>query len=188
MIGDFGISVVKKRLSTVTSTPSFISAHHSPADSCALGVGTPLFMAPELLALVRDDCRTQHGEKCGGVSVVIADDEGCHRVGIDEQIGFAAADMWALGLTLISLTIGRCPVSFGSQGFRALQQEAPPRCSFMSVSAALAQFKSVALTTSARRQHARQHIENGVVLLVTCSPLTRRNGRVHMLFGKSPKR
>jgi serine/threonine protein kinase len=98
MIGDFGISVVRRRQSTSSSTSTALSSSAGILlDDRPLGVGTPLFMAPELLVVERTAVAVDH------------DDIFHEDLTADDRAALPAADMWALGVTLLALALGRWP-------------------------------------------------------------------------------
>ncbi|CUG93696.1 protein kinase, putative [Bodo saltans] len=84
MIGDFGISVARRRRSSNVSLARMFE------DNQPAGIGTPLFMAPELLRPPED------GE----------DDI---QLPFSDNRGLPPADMWAFGVTLMSLALGKWP-------------------------------------------------------------------------------
>ncbi|CUG93693.1 serine-threonine protein kinase, putative [Bodo saltans] len=105
MIGDFGISVARRRKSSSGGSSTALSSSNTMlADDRAIGVGTPLFMAPELTACLSSSSHEEENDS-SLVRPLMEDDK---KRGEEEKL--AAADMWALGVTIMSLAAGRCPI------------------------------------------------------------------------------
>ncbi|CUG92702.1 calcium calmodulin-dependent protein kinase kinase, putative [Bodo saltans] len=131
MIGDFGISVVRRRRSTSSTSTALSSSTGILLDDRPLGVGTPLFMAPELLLAERSPVDDD--------SMFEEDNEP------SERATYVAADMWALGVTLLALVFGKWP--FESAGAFRLSPDAI-------VAAAVAKFGTIILRTPLCESHA----------------------------------
>ncbi|CUF49553.1 protein kinase, putative [Bodo saltans] len=96
MIGDFGISVIRQKSTSSSngSTNALLNSSGISLEGVPLGIGTPLFMAPEHF------------------------DSGEVAVKQENKAALPAADVWSLGVTLVTLMTGRWPF----ESTRALRQ------------------------------------------------------------------
>jgi serine/threonine protein kinase len=118
MIGDFGISVARRQRkkrsvpqAAPTRSPGLDTLFDRPdleehdEEASMLGIGTPLFMAPELTVFVART--TPLPDENDNSHVTSLMDDGAKQ---EEEEKLANADMWALGVTIMSLATGRCPI------------------------------------------------------------------------------